>query len=79
VRQVVLRHNLQRLLVHLPQLNCLVICRQQVVGRILSPAPFDLVYLLFYLQRLEVVEFGLVGLKLGVELVFAGLFLLVAG
>lgn len=38
---------------------------------ILSPAPFDLVDLLFYFQGLEVVKFRLVGLKLSVELVFA--------
>lgn len=44
--------------------------------RILPSTPLDLVDLLFYLQRLEVVKFGFMGLELGVELVFAGFFLL---
>lgn len=39
--------------------------------RILSPTPLDLVDLLFYLEGLEVIEFGFVGLELGVELVLA--------
>lgn len=43
---------------------------------VLSSAPFYLVDLLFNFQRLEVIEFGLVGLKLGVKLVLAGFFLL---
>jgi hypothetical protein len=43
--------------------------------RILSTAPLYLVDLLFYLERLQVVEFRLVGLKFGVELVLAGFFL----
>jgi len=42
---------------------------------ILSPAPLDLVDLLLNLEGLEVIELGLVGLKLGVELVLAGFFL----
>jgi hypothetical protein len=42
---------------------------------ILSPAPLDLVDLLFYLEGLQVVEFGFVGLKFGMELIFAGFFL----
>jgi hypothetical protein len=46
------------------------------VRRILPSTPLDLVDLLFYLQRLEVVKFGFMGLELGVELVFAGFFLL---
>lgn len=41
----------------------------------MSAAPLDLVDLLFDLERLEVVEFGLVGLELGMELVLAGFFL----
>jgi hypothetical protein len=45
------------------------------VGSVLPPAPLDLVDLFLYLQRLEVIELGLVRLELGVELVFAGLFL----
>ena len=40
-------------------------------------APFDLVYLLFNFQGLEVVEFRFVGLELCMELVLAGFFLLV--
>lgn len=43
--------------------------------RVLALAPLDLVDLLLDLEGLEVVEFGLVGLELGVELVFAGFFL----
>lgn len=46
------------------------------MGRILPSTPFDLIDLLFYLQRLEVIKFRFVGLELGVELVFAGFFLL---
>lgn len=42
---------------------------------VLAAAPLDLVDLLFYLEGLEVIELGLVRLELGVELVFAGLFL----
>merc|ERR1719160_228760 len=36
-------------------------------------APFDLVDLLFYLKGFQIIELGLVGLELGMELVFAGL------
>ena len=43
--------------------------------RVLALAPLDLVDLLLDLEGLEVVEFGLVRLKLGVELVFARFFL----
>lgn len=42
---------------------------------VLSSAPFNLVDLLFDFQRLEVIEFGLVRLEFGVELVLAGFFL----
>lgn len=50
------------------------------MGRVLALAPLDLVDLLFDLEGLQVVEFWLVGLKLGVELVFARFFLvLLAG
>ena len=42
---------------------------------VLSATPLDLVDLLFYLERLEVIELGFVGLKLGVEFVFARLLL----
>jgi hypothetical protein len=50
---------------------------QQKVGMALALAPFDLVDLLLDFQRLQVVELGLVGLELGVELVLAILLLLV--
>ena len=52
MRQVVLRDDLERLLVHLPQLDCLVVGGEQVVRRILAFAPLDLVDLLLNLQRL---------------------------
>lgn len=42
---------------------------------ILSPAPLDLVDFLFYLQGFQVVEFGLVRLKFGMEFVFTGFLL----
>ena len=42
---------------------------------VLSSTPFDLIDLLFNLQGFEVVELGLMGLKLGMELVFARLLL----
>ena len=45
------------------------------MGRILAWAPFDLVNLLLYFEGFEVVEFGLVRLEFGIELVFATLFL----
>lgn len=45
------------------------------MGRILSFTPFDLVDLLFNLQRLQVVKLGLVRLEFGVELVLAAFFL----
>jgi hypothetical protein len=41
----------------------------------LAFAPLDLVDLLFYLEGLEVVKFGLVRLELGVEFILACLFL----
>jgi hypothetical protein len=46
------------------------------VRSILSFAPLDLVDLLFDFEGLQVVEFGLVRLELGMELVFARLFLI---
>jgi hypothetical protein len=52
VRQVVLGHNLQRLLEHLPQLDGLVVGGEEEMGGILSFAPLDLVDLLLNLQRL---------------------------
>lgn len=51
------------------------ICTEQKVSGILSSAPLDLVDLFFDFERLEVVELGLVRLKLGMELVLAALFL----
>ena len=42
---------------------------------VLSSAPLDLVDLLLYFQRLEVIELGFVRLKFCVELVLASLFL----
>ncbi len=45
------------------------------MGSVLAPAPLDLVDLFLDLERLEVIELGLVRLKLRVELVLAGLFL----
>lgn len=43
--------------------------------RVLPSTPFDLIDLLFYLQGFKVVEFRLMGLKLGMELILAGFFL----
>lgn len=45
------------------------------MGSILSAAPLDFVDLFFDFQRLQIVEFGFVGLELGVEFVFASLLL----
>ena len=45
------------------------------MGGVLPPAPLDLVDLFLYLERLEIIELGLVRLELGVELVLASLFL----
>ena len=42
---------------------------------VLSAAPLDLVDLLFYFKGLEIIKFWFVGLKLGMELVFARLLL----
>jgi hypothetical protein len=49
--------------------------REEEVRRILPFAPSNLVDLLFNLERFEVIELWLVRLELGVELVFAALFL----
>lgn len=46
------------------------------MGGILSSAPFDLIDLLFYLERFKVIEFWFMGLKLGMEFVFACFLLL---
>ena len=45
--QVILRNHLERLIKHLPQLDGLVVCREEIMGRILPSAPFDLVDLFF--------------------------------
>jgi len=42
---------------------------------ILSSAPLDLIDLLFYFEGFEVVKFGFVRLKFGVEFVLASFFL----
>lgn len=73
--EVVFCDHLQGLLEDFPQLDGLVVRREEVVGSVLSTTPFDLVDLLFDLEGLEVIEFGLVGLELGVELVLASFFL----
>jgi hypothetical protein len=75
MREIVLGHNLERLLKDLPEFDGLIVCRQKIVRGILPPAPLNLVDLLLDLQRLEVIELGLVGLELGMELVFARFFL----
>lgn len=73
--EVVLGHDLERLLEDLPELDGLIVGGEQVVRGVLAAAPFDLVDLLLYLERLEIIELGLMGLELGMELVFAGLLL----
>ena len=75
VRQIVLCYYFQRLLKNLPQLDSLVVCREQVVRRILAPTPFNLVDLFLDLERLEVVEFWFVRLKLGMKLILTRLLL----
>ena len=75
VREIILGHHLERLFKHLPELDGLVVGREEVVRGVLPSAPFDLVDLLLDLEGLEVVKLGFVRLKLGVELVFAGFFL----
>ena len=50
--------------------------REQEVCRILSFAPPNLVDLFLNLERFKVIELWFVRLKLGVELVFAALFLI---
>ena len=57
-RKIVLRNNFQRLLKNFPQLDCLVIGREEVVRCILSPTPLNLIDFFFNLQGLQVVEFG---------------------
>lgn len=62
----------------LPERRRLTVRREQEVCRVLALAPPNLVNLLLNLERLEVVELGLVALELCVELVLAALFRLVA-
>lgn len=45
--EVILRHDLERLVKDLPQLDGLVVCREEVMRRILPSTPFYLVDLLF--------------------------------
>lgn len=45
------------------------------MGSVLSSTPLNLVDLFFYFEGLEVIEFGFVRLKFGVEFVFACFFL----
>ena len=45
------------------------------MGGILAFAPLDLVYLFLNFERFEVIEFGFMGLELGMEFVLACLFL----
>lgn len=72
---VVLDDRLDAPLLDLPQLDRLVVGRQQQVGIVGPAAPGYPVDALVDLQRLEVVELGLVRLELGVEAVLAGLLL----
>jgi hypothetical protein len=77
-KQVLVANHGQCTVGHIPFLNpfpILTIGREQEVRRVLAPAPLDLVDLFFNLQTLQVVELGLVRLKLGVELVLASFFL----
>lgn len=69
--KVVLGDHLKGLFEDLPQLDCLIVGGEEVVGGILAAAPLDFVDLLLDLQGFEVVELGLVGLELGVEFVLA--------
>lgn len=71
VGEVVFGDYFQGLLKDFPKLDSFVVRRQQIVRGILSSAPLDLVDLFFYLERLEVVKFGLVRLKFRVKLVLA--------
>lgn len=43
---------------------------------VLPPTPFDFIDLLLYFQGFEVIEFGFVGLELGMKFVFASFLLL---
>lgn len=45
------------------------------MGCVLSSTPFDFIYLLLDLQRLQIVKLGLVGLEFGMKFVFAGFLL----
>ena len=47
------------------------------MGRVLSFTPLDLVDLLLDFEGLEIVEFWLVRLELGIELVLAAFFLVI--
>ena len=56
-------------LAYLPQLDRLVVGREQKVSHVLALQPLDLVYFLLDLERLEIVELGLVALKCAVHVV----------
>lgn len=73
--EIVLGHDFEGLFKDLPEFDGFVICGKEIMRGILSPAPLDLVDLFFDFEGFEVIEFGFVRLKLGMELVFAGLFL----
>lgn len=45
------------------------------MGCVLSSTPFDFIYLLLNLQRLQVIKLGLVGLEFGMKFVFTGFLL----
>jgi hypothetical protein len=46
MREIILGYHLQRLLENLPQLDGLVVGREEVMRSILASTPLDLVYLL---------------------------------
>lgn len=57
--EVVLGDHFERFFEDLPEFDGLVVGREKVVGGILSSTPFDLVDFLLDLQRLQIVELGL--------------------
>lgn len=72
---VVLDDGMDIPLLHLPQLDRLVVGGQQHVSIIDSVTPCNLVDLLIDIEALEVVEFGFMRLELGEESILATLFL----
>ena len=73
--KIVLGHDFKGLFEDLPKFDGFVVCGKEIMGGILSLAPLDLVNLFFDFEGFEVIEFGFVGLELGMELVFTGLLL----